>query len=387
MVSKRGIGIVGTNWAARGHLPAWRMLPDRCEPLAICTTGLSTAEPAAEQLGLSRAYGNFDAMLADPDIEIVSLGAPPPARTEMTLKAIAAGKHVFSCIPFAVTAADAHRMADAAADAAIIGALDAYFMWTPAYSYLKDLIDDDFLGDLYAVNVDFSMAQAVMPPSNYPYRWTGLAMNGTGVLPNSCSHVFHTLLHLFGPISEVIGESRISNRLWTFEDGSTQRPEVADTAVLMAKLAGGALVNVHAGRAVPTATGLTITAYGSRGRLTARSPAYPLDRNVTITAAKPARLFEGAEELLEIPSHYFTVPSGRPECDDDAPAAISLGRLFANMLDAVDGRGKPLPDFQRGAHVQDLVEAIERSQAERRWQTVAPCALFTVQPKTPGEAK
>ena len=114
-MTKLGVGIVGKNWAARGHLPAWRMLPERCAPVAICTTNLETAEPAARDLGLPKAYGDFDAMLADPEIAIVSLGGPPPARTEMTLKALAAGKHVFSCIPFAVSASDAHRMADAAA--------------------------------------------------------------------------------------------------------------------------------------------------------------------------------------------------------------------------------------------------------------------------------
>lgn len=365
-----GIGIVGTNWAARGHLPAWRMLPDRCTPVAVCTTRMDTAISAAERLGLPHAYEGFDAMLADPDIDIVSLGAPPPARTDMTLKAIAAGKHVFSCIPFAVTAADAHQMADAARRAHVVGALDAYFMWTPGYAYLKHLINDGFLGELYAVNVDFSMAQAVMPPSNYPYRWTGCAKNGTGVLPNSCSHVFHTLLHLFGPIAEIIGESRISNKLWTFDDGTTQRPEVADTAVLMAKLESGALVNIHAGRAVPTGTGLTISAYGSGGRLTARCPAYPLDRNVRITAAKPARLFEGSEEELEIPPCYFTVPTGREARDDDATASISLGRLFAHMLDAIEHGVRAQPDFQRGAHVHDIVATVERSQVERKWQRV-----------------
>lgn len=369
-MKKLGVGIVGKNWAARGHLPAWRMLPERCAPIAICTTSLETAEPAARDLHLPKAYGDFDAMLADPEIAIVSLGGPPPSRTEMTLKALAAGKHVFSCIPFAVSASDAHRMADAAAARGVVGALDAYFLWTPGYSYFRQLVDDGFLGDLYAVNVDFSMAQAVMPPADYPYRWTGYAKNGSGVLPNSCSHLFHTLLHIFGPIMEVVGASRISNELWRFDDGSVQRPEVADTAVVLGRFAGGALLNIHAGRAVPTGTGLTIQAYGSNGRLTIQSPAYPLDRNVTITAALPARLFEGVEEELAIPDAFFSVPGGRAPSAADAPVAVSLGRLFANMLDAIEGGGEACPDFRRGALVQDMVEAVERSQVLRQWQSV-----------------
>lgn len=369
-MGKLGIGIVGANWAARGHLPGWRMLPDRCEPLAICTTRQETADVAAGRHGLARAYAGIDAMLADPDIHIVSLGGPPPARQAMTLAALAAGRHVFSCIPFALTAADAALMANTQKTAHRVGALDAYFRWTPAYSFLKDLIDDGFLGEVYAVNLDFSMSQAVMPPSDYAYRWTGYAANGTGVLPNSCSHVFHTLLHLFGPVVEVIGETRISNRLWTFEDGTTQVPEVADTAVILARLGSGALVNIHAGRAVPTGTGFSLRAYGSKGQLSARSSAYPLDRNTVLTAARPARLFAGSEEELVIPERYFTVPGGRAARPDEASAAISLGRLYASMLDAIETGGDAEPSFARGAHVQAIVEALERSQQERRWQAL-----------------
>lgn len=375
-MGKIGIGLVGANWAARGHLPGWRMLPGRCEPLAICTTRQETADAAAQRLGIKRAYAGIDAMLADPDIHIVSLGGPPPARQTMTLAALAAGRHVFSCIPFALTAADAQGMAQAQRAAGRVGALDAYFCWTPAYSFLKDLIDDGFLGDLYAVNIDFSMSQAVMPPSDYAYRWTGYAANGTGVLPNSCSHVFHTLLHLFGPVTEVVGESRISNRLWTFEDGSTQAPEVADTAVILARLANGALVNIHAGRAVPTGTGFWLRAYGAKGQLSARSTAYPLDRNTVLTAARPAKLFAGHEEELVIPGRYFTVPGGRAPSTNEASAAISLGRLYATMLDAVETGTDAHPSFARGAHVQGIVEAIERSQRERCWQALAPEAAI-----------
>ena len=365
-----GVGIVGTNWAARGHLPGWRMLPDRCEVLAICTTREETAFPAAERLQLPRAYVGIDAMLADPDINIVSLGGPPPARVEMTKKALAAGKHVFSCIPFALTASEALLMAHAASEAGVVGSLDAYFMWTPGYGFLKDLIDDDYVGELYAVTVDFSMAQAIMPPANYPYRWTGFAANGTGVLPNSCSHVFHTLLHLFGPIESVVGESRISNKRWEFEDGTVHVPEVADTAVVLARLASGALINIHAGRAVPGGAGLAITAYGSNGRLTIRSPGYPLDDNVSISAARPAHLFAGTEETLVIPDHYRIVPGGRTKTAQDAAVATSLGRLFAGMLDSIAGEGSAVPDFGRGAEVQTIVEAIERSQRDRKWQPI-----------------
>lgn len=369
-LNKLGVGIVGANWAARGHLPGWRTLPRHVEPLGIATRSRETAAAAAAKLGLPRAYDSFADMLADPSIDIVSLGGPPPARYEMTMAALDAGKHVFSCIPFAMSAGHAREMARRSQDTGRVGAVDAYFMWTPGYSFAKDLIDDGFLGHLYAVTVDFSMSQFVRPTADYPYRWTGLAENGTGVLPNSCSHVFHTLIALFGGIAEVIAQTRIAKPVWEFEDGTCQVAEVADTATLLCRLAGGALVTIHAGRAVPAGTGLSITAYGSAGRLTLRSPAYPLDRNVSLTAARPARMFEGAEEPLSIPARYFEVPGGEASGAGEATTALSLGRLFSNMVAGIRDGGVVTPDFRRAAHVQDIVAAAFRSEETRRWESV-----------------
>lgn len=377
MVTKLGVGIVGANWAARGHLPGWRMLPGRVRPIGICTRNLDGARDAAAELGLDRAYGGFDAMLDDPDIAIVSLGGPPPARFEMTMAALERGRHVFSCIPFAVTVDQVAQMARLQQEKGLVGALDAYFLWTPGYSFLKDLIDAGILGDRYAINVDFSMAHFVMPGADYAYRWTGYAGNGTGVLPNSCSHIFHMLIGLFGPVHEVVAQTKLAKSIWTFDDGTTQRPEVPDTAVVLARMENGALVNIHAGRAVPGGPGLTLTAYGSKGRIIARSPAYPLDRNVTLGFSRPARMFEGTEEALDIPDRYFAVPGEASGCQPQASAALSLGRLYAAMIGAIEGTGPPpQPDFARGAQVQSIVAALERSEIERRWIVVEPAGAY-----------
>jgi len=373
MTRRLGVGIVGANWAARGHLPGWRMLPDHVQPIAICTAHADTAEAAAAALGLPRAYNNFDAMLRDPDIDIVSLGTRPPVRAPMTLAALKAGKHVFSCIPFAVSLDTAEAMLRAQRTSGLVGAVDAYFMWTPAYSYFADLVRDGFLGDLVAVNVDFSMAQCLMPPADYAYRWTAYAENGTGVGPNSCAHIFHTLVEIFGPIVEVIGDMRQAVTEWRFANGATQQVEVPDTAAVLARFHNGAIATIHAGRAVPSATGLRIEAYGVKGRLVAHSPAYPLDRTVTLHAGKPAPLFACDETVLGIPAEYFFVPGGTLR-SDDPPVAISLGRLFSNFLSAINGDTQVTPSFARAVYVQKIVDALDRSTRSRRWEAIEDAA-------------
>jgi predicted dehydrogenase len=355
-------------------LPGWRMLPDKATPVAICTAHAETARAAADRFGIPRAYSSFDEMLADPDIDIVSLGARPPVRAPMTAAALAANKHVFSCIPFAMSVADAEQLAATQRARKLVGALDAYFMWTPAYGYFADLLRDGLLGPLTAVNVNFSMAQNLMPAADYPYRWTGSAENGAGVGPNACAHVFHTLIALFGPITEVIGETRQAIFEWRFADGETQTLDVPDTASVLARFENGAIATIHAGRAVPSATGLAIEAYGAKGRITAHSPAYPLDRSVTLTSGAPAPLFERREQSLIVPERYFAVPGGRTTRPDDAPVAVSMGRLFAHFLNAIDSGSEAAPSFRRGAYVQRLVAAVDRSMQTRRWESVEAAA-------------
>jgi predicted dehydrogenase len=364
-----GVGLVGANWAARGHLPAWRLLVDHVRPVAICTTRLQTAVAAAARFSLPRAYHDFETMLDDPEIDIVSLGGPPPARYRMTVAALKRGKHVFSCVPFSVSVQEAQHMAALQRDSGLVGAVDAYFVWTPGIRYFKQLLDERFLGQLYEVSVDFSMGQFVDMRSDYAYRWTGDAVNGTGVLPNSCSHVFHTLIHLFGEVSEVVGITAMSKKLWTFEDGSTQVPQVADTAVILARLASGVLVNIHAGRAVPGPTGFRLCTYGAEGRLVCESPGYPLDHTVTITAARGA--VGSSARTMAIPDHYFEWP-GKAAIEPGSSSALSLGALFENFLRAIVRHEDALPSFARAAHVQAIIEAVRESERTRTWQSVTP---------------
>jgi predicted dehydrogenase len=372
-MKRMGVGIVGANWAARGHLPAWRLLADYVNPIAVCTTRIETAEAAAARFDLPRAYHQFEEMLNDPDIDIVSLGGPPPARYSMTVAALNHGKHVFSCVPFAVTFEQAEHMARLQREKRLVGAVDAYFMWTPGMRYFKHLVDDGFLGELYEISVDFSTAQFVNMRSDYPYRWTGEAANGTGVLPNSCSHIFHTLIHLFGEVAEVIGVTALSKKLWTFEDGSSQSPQVPDTAVILAKLSSGVPVNIHAGRAVPGPTGFRLCAYGAEGRLVCESPGYPLDRSVAISAARGS--LGGSEESMPIPRSYFEFKGGATT-ELSSSSALSLGALFKNFLHAIDQHIDALPSFGRAAHVQAIVEAVRASERSKVWQTLTSERVF-----------
>lgn len=364
------VGIVSGNWGMRGHLPGWRMLP-QVEVTAVCTAHQETADAAAAEHGIQKAYGSFDALLNDPDIDVFSLGTRPPLRYDMTMRALQRGKHVFSCVPFAVGLPEAEAMATLQRRKGVVGAIDAYFQWTPAYSFFKELLEQGELGELFAVTANFHMGHFVRPPADYPYKWTAIASNGTGVVRNSGAQALHLLTALFGQIDEVVAMVDMKLKEWRFSDGSVLRPQVPDTAAILLRFCSGITCTLNVGRAVPSGPGLEIHAYGSKGRLTANSPFYyPSDRNTSLTFGNAAPLMSPQERQLEIPARFFGLSGAGQHPDSPYSVALSMGRLFADMVRAIETGGDATPSFAEALHVQQVVEAIHRSADQRCWVRV-----------------
>ena len=85
----------------------------RCEVVAIASRDLGRAEAAASGLGIARAFGAYEDLLADPDVDAVYIPLPNHLHAEWTIAAARAGKHVLCEKPLAMTAADAERMIEA----------------------------------------------------------------------------------------------------------------------------------------------------------------------------------------------------------------------------------------------------------------------------------
>ncbi|MBE7218790.1 MAG: Gfo/Idh/MocA family oxidoreductase [Caulobacteraceae bacterium] len=92
------VGIIGANarggWAADSHVPAVQAL-DGLELAAVATNRQETADEAAHAFGVAKAYGGGDALIADPEIDVVTIATRVPDHRDLVLAAVAAGKAVY----------------------------------------------------------------------------------------------------------------------------------------------------------------------------------------------------------------------------------------------------------------------------------------------------
>ena len=171
----------------------------RCRIDAISSRSLSAAEAAAAELGIQRAHGSYEALLADPDIDAVYNPLPNHLHTEWNLAAIRAGKHVLAEKPFAMDAAEAETVF-AEAERHGVRVVEAFMYRThPTWLEVKRLIADGEIGALRHVQTYFGYRN--LDPDDI----RNIAEFGGGALYDVGCYAIDSAVWLFGTEPEVVG--------------------------------------------------------------------------------------------------------------------------------------------------------------------------------------
>jgi predicted dehydrogenase len=128
----------------------------RCEVAAIGSRDAAAAQRVADELGIPRVHGSYEALLADPEIDAVYIPVPNHLHAEWTIAAARAGKHVLCEKPLALSAADAERMA-AICEAEGVRLMEAFmYRLHPSWVAVRQLVASGRIGELRAVQSWFS---------------------------------------------------------------------------------------------------------------------------------------------------------------------------------------------------------------------------------------
>jgi predicted dehydrogenase len=125
-----------------------------CDVRAIASRSLAPAREAADKLGIARAYGSYEELLADPEIGAVYNPLPNHLHVPLTLQAARAGKHVLCEKPIAITADEAAQLREVAGQVHIMEAFMVRFhlQWLRA----RELVRSGALGELRSIQALFS---------------------------------------------------------------------------------------------------------------------------------------------------------------------------------------------------------------------------------------
>ena len=150
-------GIISTADINRKVIPGAKASPE-VDLVAVASRDQGRADEYAREWGIERAYGSYEALLADPDIEAVYISLPNNMHCEWSIKSVEAGKHVLCEKPMSWTPSEVEAAFDAAERADRL--LSEAFMYrhNPQTARLRQLLADGAIGDVRLVRSAFSFA-------------------------------------------------------------------------------------------------------------------------------------------------------------------------------------------------------------------------------------
>lgn len=148
-------GIVGTGGIARQFAADLALLPDT-QLASVCSRDGARAAAFASEFGVARSCADLDSFFADPELDAIYVATPNALHADQAVQAIEAGKPVLVEKPIAVSAAEARRIADAAASRGVFVMEGLWTRFLPAVREAKRLVDEGAVGEIREIHAELA---------------------------------------------------------------------------------------------------------------------------------------------------------------------------------------------------------------------------------------
>jgi len=402
-----GIGLISVGWMGKLHTRAYQAVPSVYPELGLrprlvhaADTASDRARYAREILGYATAGTDYRDVLADPDVDIVSICAPTGLHREIGVAAAEAGKPFWIEKPVGRDAKEAAAVAAAAGQANLVTSIGYNYRHAPAVERVRELVANRELGRITNVRAVFFNGYASEPRGALSWRFIR-DLAGTGALGDLLSHVVDLVQYVLGPIGAV---NALTNTVYTerpilpmgsgthfavIEDGEMGAVENDDYAAALVRFApgsraAGAVGTLEASRViVGPQCGLGFEIYGTEGSATWN--------------------FERMNELRVCigrggPHYGYTTVLGNAHFGDYAHFQPGPGNSMGyddlkvieakKFLVAVTGGERRNSTVEDAHQVAEVIAAAAASAETGSWQQVptVPGAGFGGEPATPAAA-
>jgi len=377
------IGLVGTGYIGMVHLEILRRLGG-VEVTAVADANAELARQAAVKFGIPRVHSDADALIADPEVEVVHDCAPNNVHFEINAKAIRAGKDILSEKPLALDSRESGQLLALAEKHGTLTAVDFCYRYYPVVQEAAARARRGDLGDVRAF-VGHFLQDWLFFETDYTWRLDPKVAGKANVVADLGSHWCDLVQFITGEkIIEVMAELHtcLPKRLkpkggvLSFGAGRAGETEAVDIplddyAALFLKLSNGARGNfttcqAAAGRKVD----IELQIFGSKESY-AWSHVHPNALWIGHREKANETFYESSVLQAEETRKYAGLPTGHPMGYHDA--VFNLFRDYYEVL-AAKREGRPyratFPDFRTGHELMCVIDAAVESDRAGRWVKV-----------------
>ena len=334
------VGFVGAGKNTRSrHIPGFQKQAG-VELVSVANRSRESGERVAKEFGIARVYDDWRELVRADDVDAICIGTWPYMHCEITLAALAAGKHVLCEARMAMDADEGRRMLEATHRAP--GLVTQLVPSPPTLEVddtLAKLIAEGYVGEVLAVELTATQ-NARFVDREEPLHWRhDVALSGHNVM--NMGIWYEAMMRWLGPARRVMAMAKIAVPQRRDESGSLRDVEVPDHLEILATLRDGAVARLRFSAVAALGPASEAWIFGSDGTLR-------LD-------AEGKRLFggrRGDKELAEIP----------------IPPARRVGwRVEEEFINAVRGHEKvSRTTFEDGVRYMEFTDAVARSVALER---------------------
>lgn len=385
-MKKLNVGMVGYKFMGKAHSNAYRALPMffpnavKPEMKVICGRDPVGLEQARSQFGWESSVRDWRELVQNKEIDLIDINAPSDAHKEIAIAAAEAGKHLFCEKPLALTLEDSREMLAAAEKAGVKHMVGFNYRFAPAVQLAKKLITEGRIGKIYHIRAVF-LQDWILDPS-FPLVWRlQKEIAGSGSHGDLGAHSIDLARFLVGEFKEVIGmnETFVKQRpiaaamTGLSAKGGTDASELGDVTVddatlFMTRFENGALGSFEATR---FAAGHRCTnafeINGSKGSIK-----FDFERmnELQVYFTDDAEDVQGFRRVLATDAAHAYMDAWWP-----AGHTIGYEHTFTHevleFMNAIQEDRQPVPNFVDGVKCQEVLEAVDRSIAERRWISIS----------------
>lgn len=232
-MKKYNVGIIGYGWVATAHIPAINATSLGQVTAVYSSRKLDSNELSAKYGGTVTAYNDLDAMLANPDIHVISVCSYPYDHAKQVVAAAKAGKHLIIEKPLCLSLKDLRAMQKAIEQAKVKTCVCFECRYSSQFVATKAVIDQGLLGKLHYGEVDYYHG---IGPWYGQFRWnTRKDAGGSSLLTAGCHALDALLLCMGDDVTEVTSyDTKSSNKIFAPYEYTT-------TSVTILKFRSGAV--------------------------------------------------------------------------------------------------------------------------------------------------